>query len=106
MPKQLTSDFTLTIYSSAEVFLYKVDDQKNIVINHCWDESTAGGSHLYSKEFEKQQSNRTWHSNPKFLLNVQNDEIGSTRVKIDFSRPEKAWRKMLAKSQVSCMVGL
>jgi hypothetical protein len=45
-------DFTLSIFSSQPVEVKKLEDSKNAVISGKWAEKTAGGCHLYDKEFE------------------------------------------------------
>lgn len=67
-------------------------------------EKTAGGCHLYDKEFEKRQEKLTWANNPKFLLKI--DSLSKANVKITLNRPEKVWKKRIAKDPIGCMIGL
>lgn len=46
------ADFTLTIYSSQYVEVEQLADSQNVVIAGKWTEKTAGGNHLYDKEYE------------------------------------------------------
>jgi hypothetical protein len=49
---EATADFTLNIYSSQPVEVKKLEDSKNVVHSGKWAEKSAGGCHLYDKEFE------------------------------------------------------
>ena len=99
-------DFTLSIFSSQPVEVKKLEDSKNAVISGKWAEKTAGGCHLYDKEFEQKVNKFTWVSNPKFhlKLSLQPGEH-TTNVKITLTRPENAWKKQIGMSLVGCMIG-
>ena len=68
-----------------------------------WQEKSAGGCHLYDREFEQKQDKFTWLSNPRYLLRLQTHD--PTAVKITLSRPEKAWKKQVGMNLVGCMIG-
>jgi hypothetical protein len=75
----------------------------NAVISSKWSDKTAGGCHLYDKEFEQKPDCFTWMNNPKFLLKLDTrDKVG---VKVTLSRPEKAWKKSIGMNLVGCMIG-
>ena len=103
------SQFNLTIYSNHPVQLTKLDEEQNVVLTGEWAEGSAGGSHLYDKEFEQKLQNITWGTNPKFLLKFNTEE--PIRAKISLTRPERHWAKTIAKVEhrqnpVGCMMGL
>lgn len=50
--EEITADFTLSIFSSQPVEVKKLEDSKNAVLSGKWAEKSAGGCHLYDKEFE------------------------------------------------------
>lgn len=79
-------------------------DSCNKALAGKWTEKTAGGCHLYDKEFEQKPDSFTWMNNPKYLLQLQTSEPQTT-VKIVLSRPEKAWKKAVGMSLVGCMIG-
>jgi len=54
------ADFTLTIYSSQPVEVQQLADSRNIVLASSWEKRTAGGCHLYDKEFEAKPDAFTW----------------------------------------------
>jgi hypothetical protein len=89
------SQFNLTIYSNHPVQLTKLDEEQNVVLTGEWAEGTAGGSHIYDKEFEQKLSNITWGTNPKFLLKFSSED--PIRAKISLTRPERHWAKTIAK---------
>jgi len=74
------------------------------VISGKWETGSAGGCHLYDKEFEPvKQDMCTWVRNPKYLLRLATRE--QVEVKITLSRPEKAWKKSIGANLVGCMIG-
>jgi hypothetical protein len=75
----------------------------NIISLIARTEKTSGGCHLYDRAFESKPDRYTWINNPKFHLRLQTPE--PTSVKITLSRPEKVWKKQIAKSAVACMMG-
>lgn len=95
--------FELTIYSSQPVEVVQLQDSCNKALAGKWTEKSAGGCHLYDKEFEAKPDSFTWGNNPKFLLELNSNE--TTTVKIVLSRPEKAWKKAIGMSLVGCMIG-
>jgi len=97
-------EYALTIFSSNPVEIEKLEDSKNMVISGEWNDKSAGGCHLYDREYETIPDNFTWINNPKFLLHLSTTK--KTHVKITLSRPEKAWKKQIAVSAVDCMIGL
>lgn len=57
--------FSLTIFSShADIEVEQLQDSMNVVIPSKWTDKTAGGSHLYDKEFEQKPDSFTWVNNP------------------------------------------
>lgn len=61
--EDVTADFTLTskyflvmmfciVFSSNPVEVQKLEDSRNAVLSGKWTDKTAGGCHLYDKEFE------------------------------------------------------
>ena len=78
-------------------------DSRNVVLASQWEKRSAGGCHLYDKEFESKQDAMTWLQNPKFLLKL--DTRQETLVKITLSRPEKAWKKQIGMALVGSMIG-
>jgi len=104
--EEITADFTLSIFSSQNVEVKKLEDSKNAVISGKWAEKSAGGCHLYDKEFEQKVDKFTWVNNPKFHLkmSLQPGEQ-NTKVKITLTRPENAWKKQIGMSLVGCMIG-
>lgn len=50
--EEFTADFTLSIFSSHQVEIEKLEDSKNAVLSGKWTDKTSGGCHLYDKEFE------------------------------------------------------
>lgn len=68
-----------------------------------WSEKSAGGCHLYDKEFEQKSDKFTWINNPKYHLRLQTPD--PTLIKITLSRPEKAWKKQIGMNLVGCMIG-
>ncbi len=75
----------------------------NAVISSKWSDKTAGGCHLYDKEFEQKPDCFTWMNNPRFVLKLDSRE--TVGVKITLSRPEKAWKKSIGMNLVGCMIG-
>ena len=94
----------MNVYSSKKVEIKKLEDAKNAVLSGRWTEDNAGGCHLYDQEYEKNEENMSWRTNPKFHLRLHTTQ--DTEVKITLSRPEKAWKKKIAKDTVGCMIGL
>ena len=92
-----------TVYSSQAVEVAQLADSRNVVLASAWEKRTAGGCHLYDKEFEAKPDSFTWLNNPKFLLKLETRE--STLVKITLSRPEKAWKKQIGMALVGSMIG-
>lgn len=78
-------------------------DSQNFVIAGKWETKSAGGCHLYDKEFEQKPDNVNWLSNPRYLLTLTTRD--PTQVKITLSRPEKAWKKQIGMSLVGSMIG-
>ena len=101
--EDLVADFTLTIFSSNPVEVKKLEDSRNAVLSGKWTDKTAGGCHLYDKAFEQKPERFTWVNNPKFHLRLHTP--GKTMVKVTLSRPEKVWKKQIAKGTVGCMIG-
>lgn len=101
--EEMASDFTLSIFSSNIVEIKRLDDSKNIVLSGKWTEKSAGGSHLYDKEYESKPDKFTWNSNPKYHLRLQTPD--PTFVKVTLSRPEKAWKKQIGMNLVGSMIG-
>lgn len=66
----IAADFTLQIYSSQQVEVKKLEDSRNAVISGKWAEKSAGGCHLYDKEFEQKVDKFTWTNNPKFHMKL------------------------------------
>ena len=89
--EDIIAEFILTIFSSQPVEIQKLEDAKNVVLSGKWTEKSAGGCHLYDKEYEQKSDKFTWINNPKFYLRLQTPTL--TAVKIVLSRPEKAWKK-------------
>lgn len=56
----LLADFQLTIYSSQPVEVQQLADSRNIVLSSQWEKRSAGGCHLYDKEFENKTDSCTW----------------------------------------------
>ena len=81
----------------------QLQDSMNAVISSKWFDRTAGGCHLYDKEYEQKSDLFTWMNNPKFLLKI--DTRDKVAVKITLSRPEKAWKKSVGMNLVGCMIG-
>jgi hypothetical protein len=100
---EITADFSVHVFSSNPVEIIKLEDSKNMVISGEWNDKSAGGCHLYDREYETNADNFTWISNPKFLLSLHTTQ--KTEVKITLSRPEKSWKKKIAVSAVDCMMG-
>ena len=69
--EDITADFTLSIFSSAPVEVVKLEDSRNAVVSGKWSEKSAGGCHLYDKEYEQKSDKYTWINNPKFHLRLQ-----------------------------------
>eukprot|EP00743_Colponemidia_sp_Colp-15_P002164 GILK01002349.1.p1 GENE.GILK01002349.1~~GILK01002349.1.p1 ORF type:complete len:1020 (-),score=203.00 GILK01002349.1:103-3162(-) len=99
----VTGGYTLSFYSDTEISAQQLEDSHNAVITGSWDDETAGGCHLYSKQFEVQAKKLTWATNPKFLLTLLTD--GPSAVRLTLSRPEKVWKKQTSKDTVGCMLG-
>lgn len=98
-------DYTLTIYSSQPVEITQLSDSCNKSEAGKWVEGkSAGGCHLFDKEYEQNHNLFTWQQNPKYLLQLKTNEPQTT-VKIVLSRPEKAWKKAIGMSLVGCMIG-
>jgi len=97
------AEFSLTIYSSQPVEVQQLPDSRNVVLASAWDKRSAGGCHLYDKEFEQKPDSFTWMQNPKFLLKLETQN--PTSVKITLSRPEKAWKKQIGMALVGSMIG-
>lgn len=70
MKEELTSDFTLTIFSSQNVDIEMLKENRNAVISGKWTEKSAGGCHLYHKAFEQKVDKFTWTTNPRFHLKL------------------------------------
>lgn len=83
--------------------MQQLPDSRNIVLASSWEKRTAGGCHLYDKEFEQKADAFTWMQNPKFLLKLETRE--PTLVKITLSRPERAWKKQIGMALVGSMIG-
>ncbi len=98
------SEYTMTVFSSKPLEIQKLEDSRNAVLTSRWTEETAGGCHLYDTVFEKKEEKLSWKNNPKFHLRLHTTQ--KTEVKITLSRPEKAWKKKIAKSSVACMIGM
>ena len=110
-----TADFTLSskttyndnlldvVFSSAVVEVMKLEDSRNAVLSGKWTEKTAGGCHLYDKEYEQKSDKYTWVNNPKFHIRMQTQD--PTQIKVTLSRPEKAWKKHIGMNLVGCMIG-
>lgn len=101
-----TADFTLNIYSSQPLEVKKLEDSKNAVISGKWADKSAGGCHLYDKEYEQKVDRFTWVNNPKFHLKLilpPGEQF--TQVKITLTRPENAWKKQIGMNLVGCMIG-
>jgi hypothetical protein len=81
----------------------KLEDSKNAVLSGKWTDKSAGGCHLYDKEFEQKSDKFTWINNPKFHLRLQTS--APENVKITLSRPEKAWKKQIGMNLVGSMIG-
>jgi hypothetical protein len=92
------------VFSSKPVEVEKLEDSRNAVLTGRWTEDSAGGCHLYDSEYEKKEESLSWKNNPKFHLNLKSPI--RTEVKITLSRPEKVWKKKIAKSSVACMIGM
>lgn len=99
----ILTEFTLTVFSSKPVEIKKLEESKNAVLSGKWTDKTAGGCHLFDRAYEQKSDKFTWINNPKFHLRLHT--AVKTGVKITLSRPEKAWKKKIAKSAVSCMLG-
>jgi hypothetical protein len=95
--------FFSIVYSSQTVEVQQLADSRNVVLASQWEKRSAGGCHLYDKEFEQKPDAFTWHNNPKFLLKLDTRE--KTMVKITLSRPEKAWKKQIGMALVGSMIG-
>lgn len=55
----------LLVFSShADIEVEQLQDSMNVVIPSKWTDKTAGGSHLYDKEFEQKPDSFTWVNNP------------------------------------------
>jgi len=80
-----------------------LEDAHNQVVSGLWSEKSAGGCHLYHKEYEQKADKFTWVSNPKFHLKLETNQ--QVRVKITLSRPEKVWKKQIGMNLVGCMIG-
>ena len=50
--EDIPADFILSIFSSQQVEIEKLEDSKNAVLSGKWTDKTAGGCHLYDKEYE------------------------------------------------------
>ena len=113
---EVTADFTLTsnfswdilincyiVFSSNIVEVMKLEDAKNAVLSGKWTEKSAGGCHLYDKEYEQKSDKFTSTNNPNYHLRLQ--AYDSTEVKITLSRPEKAWKKQIGMNLVGIMIG-
>lgn len=48
----------------------KLEDAKNAVLSGKWTEKSAGGCHLYDKEYEQKSDKFTWTNNPKYHLRL------------------------------------
>lgn len=83
--------------------MQQLPDSRNVVLASAWDKRSAGGCHLYDKEYEQKPDSFTWMQNPKFLLKLVTNE--ATAVKITLSRPEKAWKKQIGMALVGSMIG-
>jgi len=71
-----------------------------------WLESNSGGSHLFDKPFEQKLKDCTWTKNPLYVLEPTPDPDGLTCIKITLSRPDRAWKKKIAKHTVGCTLGV
>lgn len=103
---EVTADFTLNIFSSQPLEVKKLEDSRNAVLAGKWTDKSAGGCHLYDKEYEQKVDKFTWTNNPKFhmkLLLPPGDQFAT--VKITLTRPENAWKKQIGMSLVGCMIG-
>ena len=58
------------VFSSNVVEVEKLEDSRNAVLSGKWTDKTAGGCHLYDKEFEQKTEKFTWTSNPKFHMRL------------------------------------
>lgn len=104
--EDIAADFTLNIYSSQTVEIKKLEDSKNAVISGKWAEKSAGGCHLYDKEYEQKVDRFTWTNNPKFHMKLQLPPGEPfAQVKFTLTRPENAWKKQIGMSLVGCMIG-
>lgn len=82
----------------------QLPDTQNQVLAGKWEsKKSAGGCHLYDKEYEQKSESMTWQQNPKFLLTLKTRE--PRPVKITLSRPEMAWKKQIGMSLVGSMFG-
>lgn len=91
------------VFSSQNLEVEKLEDSKNAVLSGKWSDKSAGGCHLYDKEFEQKSDKFTWINNPKFHLRLQT--AAPVEVKITLTRPEKAWKKQIGMNLVGSMIG-
>mmetsp|Transcript_24254 Transcript_24254/g.23861 ORF Transcript_24254/g.23861 Transcript_24254/m.23861 type:complete len:81 (-) Transcript_24254:357-599(-) len=68
--EDVTAEFALTIFSSYPVEVQKLEDSQNAVLSGKWSDKSAGGCHLYDKEYEQKSDKFTWTNNPKFHLRL------------------------------------
>jgi len=63
----------MAVFSNNPLTMIPLDETKNAVLIGKWETDISdGGCHLYEDPFEKDLSKRTWSSNPKYHVQVQN----------------------------------
>jgi hypothetical protein len=91
------------VFSSQPVEIAMLEEERHKVKSGRWFDRSAGGCHLYEKEFMQKVDECTWAGNPKFNIKLQCRE--PTEVKITLSRPEKLWKKVIGANLVGSMIG-
>jgi len=79
--------------SDNKIQLVKLDENKNIAYIGKWEaDKSDGGSHLNDGPFEKDNSKKTWATNPKYFLLFKEPAPPAVSVKITLVIAEKDWK--------------
>lgn len=95
--KGIKCPFELEIYASEELSLTPLPEQYSRSISGEWQDSSAGGSHIYAN----------WKKNPKFTLRIVppvNTEAPA-RMRMTLAKYGPQWKALSKKDAVGCMIG-
>ena len=111
--KTSSFDYEMKIYSTKEIELVPLYNEKCQTLYGEWNETNSGGSHLSMNDVDEEKKiddykiPLTYFDNPKYIIQFDSkDWIKDLDIEIILSRMSSIWKRSLSKSMINAMMSV